>query len=99
MLFFNIKNEGIFILDNQGNLIKKIRALPTQGFGFLQNQLVFIENEKAIFMDIQSEKQDIFKLPEDFEAFGILANQQMILLYNSSQIRIYPKNESPLKGF
>lgn len=99
LLFINIKNEGIFILDNQGNLIKKIRALPTQGFGFLKNQLVFIENEKAIFMDIQSEKQDIFKLPEDFEALGILANQQMILLYNSSQIRIYPKNESPLKGF
>lgn len=98
LLFINIKEEGIFILDNQGNLIKKTGAYPTQNFGFWKNRLIFIEDEKVVSMDFQSEKRDSFPLPEDFNAFGILVNQQIVLLYNTAQIRIYQKNKTPLKG-
>ena len=98
LLFLNIKGEGVFILDNQGNLIKKIQALPTQNFGFWKNRLIFIEKEKVISIDFQSEKQETFPLPDDFKPQGILVNQQVVLLFDATQIRIYQKSKTPLKG-
>jgi hypothetical protein len=97
LLFIHIKGEGIFILDNQGNLIKKIQANPSRNFGFWKNKAVFIENEKVISMDFQSEKKDTFLLPDDFKPSGVLLNQQIILLFDNTQIRIYQRRNTPLK--
>ncbi|MCR9017245.1 hypothetical protein [Aquiflexum gelatinilyticum] len=98
LLFIHIKGEGIFILDNQGNLIKKIQANPSRNFGFWKNKTVFIENEKVISMDFQSEKKDTFLLSDDFKPSGVLLNQQIILLFDNTQIRIYQRKNTPLKG-
>lgn len=98
LLFLNIKNEGIFILDNQGNLIKKLKAYPAKNFGFWKNTINFIEREEITSLDFQSEKQETFPLPDDFKAFGIFVNQQLVLLFDSSKIRIYQKQNTPLKG-
>jgi hypothetical protein len=97
LLFIHIKGEGIFILDNQGNLIKKIQANPSRNFGFWKNKTVFIENEKVISMDFQSEKTETFPLPDDFKPSGILLNQQIILMFDNTQIRIYQRRNTPLK--
>lgn len=97
LLFIHIKGEGIFILDNQGNLIKKIQANPSRNFGFWKNKTVFIENEKVISMDFQSEKTDTFLLPDDFKPSGVLLNQQIILLFDNTQIRIYQRRNTPMK--
>jgi len=98
LLFLNIREEGIFILDNQGNLIKKIKAYPSQNFGLWKNKIIFVEKEKIISIDFQSEQQDTLQIPEDFKAIGVLANQQIVLLFNATQIRIYQKSETPLNG-
>jgi hypothetical protein len=97
LLFLNIKNEGIFILDNQGNLIKKLKAYPNRNFGFWKTKMTYIDKSEIISMDFQSEKQEISHLPEDFQAIGIFVNQQMVLLFDSTKIRIYPKDQTPLK--
>jgi hypothetical protein len=97
MLFLNIKNEGIFILDNQGNLIKKVNASPKQNFGLWKNHLIFIENDRMIFLNYNSEKQEHFTLPEGFNAEGILGNDQIILIFNSTQIRIYQRKNTPIQ--
>ncbi|MCL6260397.1 hypothetical protein M3O96_14945 [Aquiflexum sp. TKW24L] len=98
MLFLNIKKEGIFILDNQGNRIRKIQAFPSNNFGFWKSNILFIEKENVISKDFQSENQEEFQLPDDFRALGILMNNQMVLLFNSTQIRIYQRSETPLGG-
>lgn len=98
LLFLNIREEGIFILDNQANLIKKIKAYPSQNFGLWKNKIIFVEKEKIISIDFQSEQQDTLQIPEDFKATGVLANQQIVLLFNATQIRIYQKSETPLNG-
>lgn len=98
LLFLNIKNEGIFILDNQGNLIKKLKVNPLKNFGFWKNSINFIEKEEIISLDFQSEKNEIFPLPVDFKAFGVFVNQQLVLLFDSTKIRIYQKQNTPLKG-
>jgi hypothetical protein len=98
LLFLNIREEGIFILDNQGNLIKKIKAYPSQNFTLWKNKIIFVEKEKIISIDFQSEQQDTLQIPEDFKAIGVLANQQIVLLFNATQIRIYQKSETPLNG-
>ena len=61
------------------------------------NKSQIIENEKVISMDFQSEKKDTFLLPDDFKPSGVLLNQQIILLVDNSQIRIYQRKNTPLK--
>lgn len=95
LLFLNIKNEGIFILDNQGNLIKKLKAYPIRNFGFWKTKMTFIEKEHIISLDFQSENKEILQLPDDFKALGIFVNQQMVILFDSNQIRIYQKDKTP----
>ncbi len=55
-LFMNILNEGIFIFDNQGNLIRKIKLMLTEKMCFYNEHLFWIENDFLMSMSIRSQE-------------------------------------------
>ena len=96
MVFLNIRDEGIFILDNQGNFIKKLIAKPTQKLGFWKGNLIFIEGDKIVFLDFQSQKIESISIPSGIKAKGVLINQYQVYFYDADQVWIFDKTKTPL---
>jgi hypothetical protein len=97
LLFLNIRDEGVFVLDNQGNFIKKLKAKPSQKLGFWKGYLIYLEGDKIIFLDFQSEKVEHIDIPSDIKAKGVLVNQNQVYFYDSKQVWIFDKSKTPVK--
>jgi hypothetical protein len=98
LLFLNIRDEGVFILDNQGNFIKKLRAKPTQKLAFWKGELIYLEGDKIVLLDFQSEKVESINIPSGVKAKGILVNQNHIYFYGNKQVWIFKKSNTPMEG-
>lgn len=99
LLFLNIKNEGVFVLDNQGNFIKRINAEPKQKLGFWKSNLVYLRDKKIVLVDFQSDEIEEFDLPNGFGPKAVLINQYNVLLFDGKQVWMYVKAETPLGKF
>ncbi len=98
LLFLNIKDEGVFILDNQGNFIKKLNAKPIQKLGFWKGYLIYLEDDKIVFLNFQSEKVESINVPSGIKAKGILVNQNQVYFYDGNQVWIFDKSKTPIEG-
>ena len=97
LLFLNIRDEGVFVLDNQGNFIKKLKAKPSQKLEFWKGYLIYLEGDKIVFLDFQSEKIESIKIPSGIKAKGILVNQYQAYFYDGKQVWIFDKSKTPLE--
>lgn len=88
-LFMNIKNEGIFIFDNQGNLIKKIKMVLNQKMCFHNEYLLW--TEEGFLMSISIKSQAIFKIApiENLEPETIQIGQNRLALVQRGRIILY----------
>ncbi|WP_075351891.1 hypothetical protein [Algoriphagus marinus] len=88
-LFMNIKNEGIFIFDNQGNLIKKIKMVLNQKMCFYNEYLLW--TEEGFLMSISIKSQSIFKIApiENLEPETIQIGQNRLALIQRGRIILY----------
>jgi hypothetical protein len=91
-LFMNILNEGIFIFDNQGNLIRKIKLMLTEKMCFYNEHLFWIENDFLMSMSIKS--QEVFKVAQMDRSVStsIQIGQDRLALIQKDKILLY---ESP----
>jgi hypothetical protein len=99
LLFLNIAGQGIYIFDNQGNFIKKLKVFPKGRLSFWKGYLFLVEKESIRLVDFQSGAEEQFKLSLGAEVNGILVNRKAVILYNTRGFRIYQKENTPLKGY
>jgi hypothetical protein len=97
LLFLNIEEEGIYVLDNQGNFIKKIPENIEQKLSFYKNNLILIKGKKLVLLNYQTGIQKTFPLPEELSSFHVTANRYHLILYNDRKVLIYPIDQTPLK--
>jgi hypothetical protein len=88
-LFMNIKNEGIFIFDNQGNLIKKIKIVLNQKMCFYNEHLLWTED--GFLMSIAIKSQAIFKIAPiaNLEPEIIQIGQDRLAIIQRDRIMLY----------
>lgn len=91
LLFLNISEEGIYILDNQGNLLRNIPVNYPQKLAFWKENLIFIEDDNMVVMDFKSGEQAKYKIPQEVHPTAVMINQQNIFLYNESKVWIFRK--------
>ncbi len=96
LVFLNIKNEGVFIFDNQGNFIRLLKQEVNQKLSFWKENLVFLENENMVMMDYQSGLKKEIPIPNAMKNQKILIHQDYVLLYDQNGIRIYKKEKTGL---
>jgi len=99
LLFLNVRNEGVYILDNQANLIKTLPINLEGKFSFWKNFLVYIENEKLSLQNFLTGKVDTFPLPENLPLKEVLINQYNVILSDGKMIYIYSKSNSPIAAY
>jgi hypothetical protein len=99
LLFLYIKNEGVYILDNQGNYIRNLKVNLSQKLSFWKNFLVYRDQEHLVLMNFITGKKEEFELPEMTRTDNIMINQYAIFFYDENKVQIYSKAKSPLKNY
>jgi len=97
LLFLKIEEEGIYILDNQGNFIKNIPIEIDHRLSFFENNLIFNELDQLKVLNYQSGQERAFLLPEELLNFQVIANRYQVIFYNDREVMIYSLEQSPLK--
>lgn len=89
MLFMNVPQAGVFIFDNQGNLIKKLEQQGIERLCFWKEHLLWIENGTIWSISIENgEKNPLMESPKP-EATGIQIGQENLAIYGKDQITIF----------
>ncbi|MBB6324834.1 hypothetical protein FHS59_000449 [Algoriphagus iocasae] len=88
-LFMNVKGEGIFMFDNQGNFIKKINLVTDQRLCFYNENLLWLNGEMVMAISLQNqEKIEIGSTGgKDFESISI--GQEKIALITQDKIKVF----------
>ncbi|MBN3520169.1 hypothetical protein JYB62_09150 [Algoriphagus lutimaris] len=88
-LFMNVKNEGIFLFDNQGNFLKKINLQTDQRLCFYKEHLFWLEGGKIKAISLQNQEvKEIANYPAPF--MQIQLGQEIITLISKDKITVYP---------
>lgn len=89
-LFMNVANEGIFIFDNQGNFLSKIKIITDQRMCFFKEHLLWIQKDQVMAFSISNKA--IFMIaqipPKDYKYMQV--GQETLALIEKDKINIYP---------
>ena len=96
LLFLNIRNEGVFVLDNQGNFIKRIKAESDQKLSFWKSNLVYLKDRKIVLVNFQSDETEEIEVPIGFEPKAVVINKNNVFFFDNKQVWMYSKSETPL---
>jgi hypothetical protein len=88
MIFMNVKDKGIIIFDNQGNLIKELDIQVDQKLNIYGNSIYFINKGMIQYVNIFSEEKREYKLP-DASYRNLKITSERVLFYSSTSIDIY----------
>jgi hypothetical protein len=88
-LFLNDKNTGILIFDNLGNFNRKIvLEKGIEQFGFLDNEIYFLEKNAIRFLHLYNHTEKILPLPERWKnkTKKVLCQKQRLFLFSESEM-------------
>jgi hypothetical protein len=86
-LFIADKNSGILVFDNLGNYKTKLPFMNVNWFGFLNDQIYFIQNEELVVYNLYSYKEQRFSLP--IKAEYILLYDQKAFIPVGAKMQVY----------
>lgn len=89
MLFMNVPQAGVFIFDNQGNLIKKLELKGIERLCFWKEHLLWIENGTIWSISIENGEKHPLKESPNPEAKEIQIGQENLAIYGNDQITIF----------
>ncbi len=89
LIFLNLGEEGIAVLDNQANFIRILPIQTNQKLSFWKNFIVYLEDGKLHLYDYQKTTVEKVDLPEGRNFLGVMINQYATHFYDSEGIYIY----------
>ncbi len=92
-LFMNVKKEGIFVFDNQGNFIEKINLLTDQRLCFFNEHLLWLEENQIMAISLQNKEVSEIARVDNSNYKGIQLGQEYMGLVSTDRITIYPISE------
>ncbi|MDX2190192.1 MAG: hypothetical protein SFY32_10030 [Bacteroidota bacterium] len=91
-LYLNDKNSGILVFDNFGNYRKKLPFNGLSQFGFLKDELYFIDSDTIRFFNVYNLSQRAKYIPNPEKADKIIANEQGCYLFSQNNMFVLKKN-------
>ncbi len=89
MIFLQVKNQGIYLFDNQANYLDFIPLKTNQKVSFSEDHLFFISNGQLIKFNFHTRKTTKFTLPQ--EGFhGVRLGTHKMVFFSENEIQVYP---------
>lgn len=89
LVFINIKDRGLFVFDNQANLIKKHDVLLHQQLTVFNDHVYFIEGDYIHRLNIYSGEEKKLEMPEP-SGDGVAVSPQRMVIYSADSLSILP---------
>jgi len=89
MLFINDYNSGIFVFDNLGNYKKKLPFTRLESFGFLNEELYYLEDNKIHLFHLYNFNTRTIQLPEDKIFINVIVFENQVYLFSEDYFFIY----------
>lgn len=89
-VFMNMPESGIFVFDNQGNLLKKLNVKTTQRLCFYKEHLLWFEQDTLIITSISTGKNEKIAtiLIPDFRYLQV--GQERLAIISKDKLTLYP---------
>lgn len=97
MVFLNIEEEGVYVLDNQGNFLQQLPINLNQKISFWKDELSYLEGDDLVFLNLKNKNKTAFSIPENIQAKNVIVDGNSVILYSQDKIWVFPKNQTPLK--
>ncbi|MBW8050503.1 MAG: hypothetical protein FVQ77_09220 [Cytophagales bacterium] len=89
MLFINDYNSGILVFDNLGNYKKKLPFTRLESFGFLNEELYYLEDNKIHLFHLYNFNTRTIQLPEDKIFINTIVFKNQVCLFSEDYFFIY----------
>lgn len=89
LVLMNIKDRGVYVFDNQANLIKKHDLRLNQPLAVYNGHIYFVQNNHIHRMDIYSGEESVLKLP-NLLANSVAVSAHRLLFYSHRSLFILP---------
>lgn len=87
-LFMNVPNSGVFIFDNQGNLMRKIEVQGINKLCYFNDHLLWVEKGKLMAIDLSSEGiTPLAQLPDEVSYIQI--GQERLAIVGKDNLSLY----------
>ncbi len=97
MVFLNIEEEGVYVLDNQGNFLQQLPIKLNQKISFWKNELSYLEGDDLVLLNLKNKNKTTFSIPKNIQAKNVVIDGNSVILYNQDKVWIFPKDLTPLK--
>lgn len=89
-VFMNMPESGIFVFDNQGNLLKKLNVKTTQRLCFYKEHLLWFEQDTLMTTSISTGKNEEIAtiLVSDFRYLQV--GQERLAIVSKDKLTLYP---------
>ncbi|GGZ26483.1 hypothetical protein GCM10007049_18960 [Echinicola pacifica] len=95
LLFINMGEQGVYILDNQGNLVQHLTEVHADTLTFMDRNLLSLETDQLIFTDYVTARSNAYSFSRNFK---LAANQDHMYYYTAGSIwRLSREEISQLK--
>jgi len=89
MLFINDYNSGILVFDNLGNYKKKLPFTRLESFGFLNEELYYLKDNKIHLFHLYNFNTRTIQLPEDKIFINVIVFENQVYLFSEDYFFIY----------
>jgi len=90
LVYLNVKNQGVYIFDNQGNYLKKIDLQLRQKLSIYDGHLYYMNEDFIYRINVFSGREEKFKSPgESFDKVLVSANK--VVFYSGSAVSAYAR--------
>ncbi|MDR7129499.1 hypothetical protein J2X69_001836 [Algoriphagus sp. 4150] len=89
-LFMNVPDTGIFIFDNQGNLMRKINLKNIPRLCYYREHLFWCDQGKLMAISLSTNEISTLAQLESSESVYIQIGQERLAIVSKDKVRIYP---------
>jgi hypothetical protein len=88
-LFMNVPKSGVFIFDNQGNLMRKIAVKDINKLCYYKEHLFWIEGENLMAISLVSDETFTFAQLDNSEESYLQIGQERLAIVSKDKISLY----------
>ncbi|MEY3417845.1 MAG: hypothetical protein RL060_1957 [Bacteroidota bacterium] len=88
LLYVNDKQSGVLVFDNMGNYKKKIALTGITTFGFINEELYYLKDNKIYFFNVYHFAERSINLPEGINVTNVIVSPDNIYLFSGTNLLI-----------
>ncbi len=88
LLYVNDKQSGVLVFDNMGNYKKKIALTGITTFGFNNEELYYLKDNKIFFFNVYNFAERSINLPEGINVTNVIVSPEYIYLFSGTNLLI-----------